>query len=323
GLNIYPPPRPWALRKKLAEHYGAREPDVLVTRGSSEAIDTLIRGFCEARRDRILITPPTFDMYRLYAGIQGAEIIPVPLAAERGRFVLDVDALLDAAAATKIVFLCSPNNPTGQALPRQDIERICGALAGRAVVVIDEAYHEFSAGGNCLDLQQRYEHVVLLRTLSKFVSLAGVRCGVLIGAPALVDYLGNVLPPYTFPTPSIELVMQALAGDSLRVSAERIALIKLERQRLSEALRDLPQVVQVYASDANFVLVKTLDGRRFKETSHRAGILVRTFDAEAALADCVRITVGRPADNDRLLAALSGATPFPMAEAAAENADGA
>jgi histidinol-phosphate aminotransferase len=322
GLNIYPPPRPWELRKRLAEHYGAREPDVLVTRGSSEAIDTLIRGFCEARRDRILITPPTFDMYRLYAGIQGADIVSVPLAEKGGRFVLDAGALLDAVdPATKIVFLCSPNNPTGQALPRQDIERICEALAGRALVVIDEAYHEFSAVNNCLDLQQRYEHVVLLRTLSKFVSLAGVRCGALIGAPGLVEYLGIVLPPFTFPTSSIELVMQALAGDSLRVSAERIALIKLERQRLSEALRDLPQVVKVYSSDANFVLVKTRDGKRFKETAHRAGILVRTFDAEEALADCVRITVGRPADNDRLLAALSGAEPLARAEA--ESFDGA
>ncbi len=217
----------------------------------------------------------------------------------------NVDAVLAAVdATTKIVFLCTPNNPTGQSVPRPDVVRLCEGLVDRALLVIDEAYHEF-AGRHFLDLQQRYEHVVLLRTLSKFVSLAGARCGVLIGAPELVTYLGNVLPPYTFPTPAIELVMQALSGDSLRVSEERIGLLKRERARLSAALREVPAIVTVYASDANFVLVKTRDGRSFRETAHRAGILVRTFDGEPALADCVRITVGRPEDNDRLLTALA------------------
>jgi histidinol dehydrogenase len=309
GLNIYPPPRPFELRRKLARHYGAREHEVLVTRGSSEAIDTLIRGFCEARRDRIVITPPTFDMYRLYAGIQGAGLVAAPLVVEPDGFALDVDRVLAAVdATTKLVFLCTPNNPTGQSVPRADVERICVALEGRALVVIDEAYHEFAEGGHFLDLRDRYPHVVLIRTLSKFVSLAGVRCGLIIAAPEIIEYLGNVLPPYTFPTPSIELVMQALSDESLRVSEERVGLIKRERRRLAEALRDVPDVLRVYASDANFVLVKTRDGQRFKETAHRAGILVRTFSGEEALADCVRITVGRPADNDRLLSALAGAS---------------
>jgi histidinol dehydrogenase len=314
GLNIYPPPRPFDLRRKLARHYGAREQEVLVTRGSSEAIDTLIRGFCEARRDRILITPPTFDMYRLYAGIQSAGIVSAPLTVEPDRFVLDVDRVLAAVdETTKLVFLCTPNNPTGQSVPRADVERICSALRGRALVVIDEAYHEFAEGGHFLDLRERYEHVVLMRTLSKFVSLAGVRCGVLIAAPEIIDYLGNVLPPYTFPTPSIELVMQALSDESLRVSEERVGLIKRERRRLADALRDVPDVLCVYASDANFVLVKTRDGQRFKDKAHRAGILVRTFAGEPALADCVRITIGRPEDNDRLLSALAGAAAVPLA----------
>jgi histidinol dehydrogenase len=313
GLNIYPPPRPFDLRRKLARHYGAREQEVLVTRGSSEAIDTLIRGFCEARRDRILITPPTFDMYRLYAGIQSAGIVSVPLNAERDRFVLDVDRVLAAVdETTKLVFLCTPNNPTGQSVPRADVERICAAVEGHALVVIDEAYHEFAEGGHFLDLRERYAHVVLIRTLSKFVSLAGVRCGVLIAAPEIIDYLGNVLPPYTFPTPSIELVMEALSDESLRVSEERVGLIKRERFRLAEALRDVPDVLHVYASDANFVLAKTRDGQRFKDAAHRAGILVRTFAGEEALADCVRITIGRPADNDRLLSAFAGASSAPL-----------
>ena len=305
GLNVYPPPRPTVLQVKLAEYYGIEQKQILVTRGSSEAIDVLIRGFCAAGKDKILICPPTFDMYRLYASIQNAGIVRVPLLAARD-FALDVDDILKALDAnTKIVFVCSPNNPTGQSMARPDIERICRETAGRALVVIDEAYHEYATGGHYLDLRNRYEHVVLLRTLSKFVSLAGVRCGLIVGAPQLIEFAQVVLPPYTFPTPSIELVEQALSQDSLRVSEERVATIKRERERLAAALRDVPQVMKVFPSDANFIMVKTRDGQAFRETARRAGILVRTFE-DPLLADCVRITIGRPTDNDQLLRAVAG-----------------
>ena len=305
GLNVYPPPRPTVLQVKLADYYGIEQKQILVTRGSSEAIDVLIRGFCTAGKDKILICPPTFDMYRLYASIQNAGIVRVPLLAERD-FALDVDGILKALDAnTKIVFICSPNNPTGQSMARADIERICSETAGRALVVIDEAYHEYASGGHYLDLRNCYEHVVLLRTLSKFVSLAGVRCGLIVGAPELIEFAQVVLPPYTFPTPSIELVQETLSQDSLRVSEERVATIKRERERLASALRDVPCVVKVFSSDANFIMVKTRNGQEFRETARRAGILVRTFE-DPLLADCVRITIGRPADNDQLLKAVSG-----------------
>jgi histidinol-phosphate aminotransferase len=263
--------RPSALTAKLAEYYGIEQRQILVTRGSSEAIDVLIRGFCTAGRDGIVICPPTFDMYRL-----------------------------------KIVFICSPNNPTGQSMARADVETICRETAGRALVVLDEAYHEFSEDDNFLELRKRHEHVVLLRTLSKFVSLAGVRCGLLVAAPEVVEFAQGVLPPYTFPTPSIEHVLEALSADSLRVSEERVALIKRERARLSAALLDLPQVTKVYPSDANFVMVRVRDGHAFRDTARRGGVLVRTFE-DPLLANCVRITIGRPQDNDLLLRAVSGA----------------
>jgi len=306
GLNVYPPPRPTMLTAKLAAHYGIEQREILVTRGSSEAIDVLIRGFCTAGRDGIVICPPTFDMYRLYAGIQNADVVRVPLLAERD-YALDPDRILAALDAhTKIVFICSPNNPTGQSMARADVERVCRETAGRALVVLDEAYHEFAEAEDFRALRARHEHVVLLRTLSKFVSLAGVRCGLLIAAPEVIEFAQNVLPPYTFPTPSIEHVLQALSTDSLRVSEERVALLKRERARLSAALRDVPQVRKVYPSDANFIMVRARDGIAFRETARRAGILVRTFD-DPLLVDCVRITVGRPADNDLLLRALAGA----------------
>ncbi len=309
GLNIYPPPRPVAITQRLSEHYDTPQNTVLVTRGTSEAIDVLIRGFCKAGRDRILICPPTFDMYRLYAGIQGAEILPVPLLRDddpERDFNLDVSQIVERSSEdAKLIFICSPNNPTGRAMDIAAVDTICAAVEGRSLVVIDEAYQEFSSTPGFRELQARYEHVVLLRTLSKFVSLAGVRCGALLGQPELIEFLGKVLPPYTFPTPSIELVMATLATDSLQVSTERIALLRSERQRMTAALSATPRVTMVWPSDANFVLVETTNSADFVEVAREAGILVRVFPNDPALTDCVRITVGRPEDNDRLLDAIS------------------
>jgi histidinol-phosphate aminotransferase len=276
----------------------------LVTRGSSEAIDILIRGFCRAGRDSILICPPTFDMYRVYATIQGANVRRVPLAADAD-FGFDTPGLIAAVDdTTKIVFLCSPNNPTGRAVPRPEIDRLAAALDGRCLLVIDEAYYEFSREPDCLDLLDRFDGIVLLRTLSKFVSLAGARCGSVIARPEIIRFLEGILPPYTFPTPSIELVATALDEVSLEMARERVALIRRERDRLAESLGNLPAVSHVVPSDANFVLMRVRNREAVLEAARRAGILLRAFDGEPSLRQCIRVTVGRPEDNDRLLQAI-------------------
>ncbi|HMB72303.1 MAG TPA: aminotransferase class I/II-fold pyridoxal phosphate-dependent enzyme, partial [Gammaproteobacteria bacterium] len=151
-----------------------------------------------------------------------------------------------------------------------------------------------------------WPHVVVLRTLSKFVALAGARCGALLGAPELIEFLGNVLPPYTFPTPTIDHVLAAFTDDALQVFTERVQLIKRERRRLTETMSDSIQVKQVFSSDANFILLETRDAAEFSRQARRAGILVRQFPGQEELRNCVRITVGRPADNDRLIRAISG-----------------
>ncbi len=308
GLNRYPPPRPEALRKRLAAHYGVAHDEILVTRGSSEAIDVLIRAFCSARRDAVIVCPPTFDMYRLYAGIQGASLIEVPLLRDDDPlrdFRLDARGVVSALNEnTKLVFICSPNNPTGQSMNIEAVEAICRAARGRALVVLDEAYVEFSVASDFESLRRRYD-VVRLRTLSKFVSLAGVRCGALIAAPRLIEFLGNVLPPYTFPTPSIELVLKALSTDSLGISSERIKLLRNERERLANALASVSEVNKVWPSDGNFLLIEARDASAFTETARRAGILVRTFADHTGLQRCIRITVGRPEHNDLLLKSVS------------------
>jgi histidinol-phosphate aminotransferase len=307
GLNRYPPPRPEVITRHLSAYYGVGETELLVTRGSSEAIDVLIRGFCAAGRDKVLICPPTFDMYRLYAEIQGAGVCRVPLernADPERDFALDVGEIrrrIDAGA--KLIFICSPNNPTGGAMASADIEAICAAADGRSLVVIDEAYQEFSGQPSLQDLRAKFAHVVFLRTLSKFVSLAGVRCGAVIAQPAVIDYLTRVLPPYTFPTPSIELVGQAMEQSSLAVSEQRVETLRQQRDRMQAALGTQPGVLKVWPSDANFVLIQVADASQFVARVRRARILVRTFPNAPELSDCVRITIGRAEDNDRLLEA--------------------
>ena len=186
-----------------------------------------------------------------------------------------------------------------------DVAEICHELADRSLVVIDEAYQEFSESEGFLALQAECENVVLLRTLSKFASLAGVRCGALIGRPELVGFLNNVLPPYTFPTPSIELVMTALEKNSLQLSRERNALLRAERGRMTTELANSPSVSRVWRSDANFVLIEVADGQAFADVAHSAGILVRTFPNHPSLENCIRITIGLRDDNDQLLSAVS------------------
>jgi len=306
GLNVYPPPRPAELREALARYYRQPADRLLVTRGSSEAIDVVIRGFCQAGRDSILVTPPSFDMYRVYATIQAAAIQTAPLRIGES-FAFDLDKVLAAVDnSTRIVFVCSPNNPTGTIAPKSAIAELARALAGRALLVVDAAYQEYAEDQGLDALLERHDHVVVLRTLSKFVALAGARCGALIANRAVIGFLENVLPPYTFPTTSIEVVLAALREDSLAVARERIAIIRSERQRLSEALERMAGVLEVYPSQANFILVRLEDRDAFVDAARRAGVLVRIFSGDPTLKDCVRITIGRPEDNTKLIAGVTG-----------------
>jgi histidinol-phosphate aminotransferase len=307
GFNIYPPPRPAQLTAALAAHYRVPEDNLLVTRGSSEAIDVMIRAFCRAGRDELVLCPPTFGMYSFYAQVQGAVIRNVPLRAEAG-YALDVDGILRAwNENSRLLFICSPNNPTGQKFDRGAISELCETLDGRAVIVIDEAYREFSDTPDYSALGERFEHVVLLRTLSKALALAGLRCGSILAAPQVISLLAKVCPPYSFPTPAIELAMQSLQPEALRIAEERLALITSERERLAEALSALGDILQVWPSEANFLLARARDADALCQRAKEGGILLRNFSRQPSTAGCVRISVGQPENNDRLLTILGGA----------------
>jgi histidinol-phosphate aminotransferase len=301
-LNRYPEVRPAGLRGLLAAYYGVGEHQLLLTRGSSEAIDLLLRCFCRAGRDNVVTPAPTFSMYRHYAAIQDAALREVPLE-RHGDFALRAPELLRACDAdTRLLFLCSPNNPTGTTLPRQSLVEILEGLAGRTAVVVDEAYAEFSDEPSVLDLLASHDNLILLRTLSKALGLAGARCGAVIGPPDVIRLLDAVQAPYAMPTPVIECVEDALSPEHLEDARSNIARTVLERVRLAGELGKLPFVRRVWPSGANFLFAELEDAPRVLEFTRRNSILIRHF--AGPLADCVRITVGTPVENDCLLGCL-------------------
>jgi len=303
GLNRYPEPHPQVLAQRLATLYGVTERQLLPGRGSDESIDLLVRGFCRAGVDNVVICPPTFGMYAVAARIQGAAVREVPLVRDSG-FALDTTGVLAACDVnTKIVFLCSPNNPTGNAMAPAAIEELLVALSDKALVVVDEAYIEFSGDRSLTTELSRFSNLVVLRTLSKAYGLAGARVGSLIAAPEIVALLGKVIPPYSIPQLTIEAVLATLGEGQLAIQRERVAQVRAERERLSAALPSCKPVQKVWPSVANFLLVDFAAPDAVLDAARAAKLLIR--DMRGVSPQSLRITVGTIEQNDRLIRSLA------------------
>jgi len=302
-LNRYPEIRPAGLRIALAERYGCAAGNLLVTRGTSEAIDLLIRVFCRAGQDNIVTTTPTFSMYRHYAEIQGAELREVETARD-SNFAIDADAILEACdETTRLIFLCSPNNPTGGLIPVETLVDILERRGNQSAVVVDEAYIEFAERASVVGLLERYENLVVLRTLSKALAYAGARCGSVIGPREVINMLDAVQAPYALATPVVECVENGLQTACLNEAEQWVRSVIAERARLADALAGMSFVRRVWPSAANFLLVEVDAVDELMQKSGQDKVLLRYFDE--ALSDCVRITVGTRAENDRLLQTLA------------------
>jgi len=303
GLNRYPEPQPRALIERLAGLYRVAADALLVGRGSDEAIDLLVRSFCRAGEDAVVACTPTFGMYAVAARIQGARLLDVPLRASEG-FALDVSGVLARCTpAVKLVFLCSPNNPTGNLLSEAGILAIADALAARALVVVDEAYIEFAGRESLAQQVRRRPQLAVLRTLSKAHGLAGARCGALIADPEVIALLRKVIAPYAIPQLALEALLALLEPPQLAAMRERIALVRAERERMRAALARLPGVTHVWPSDANFLLAQFTDATAALERARAARLLVRDARAYPGLPHALRITVGTAAQNEQLLEA--------------------
>ena len=304
GLNRYPEPQPQALLEALARLYKVPVSRVLAGRGSDEAIDLLVRAFCRSGEDAVIVCPPTFGMYAVAARIQGAKLVEVPLQAARG-FALDPDAIIAAlTTTTRVVFLCSPNNPTGTLMPLRVLRAIVSAATDRAIVVVDEAYIEFAESPSIAEQIDQWPNLVVLRTLSKAHGLAGARIGTLIARAGIVALLRRIIPPYAIAQPTLEAALAALSSAQQAVTAQRIGSLIAERERLAANLPGMDAVLRVWPSAANFLLVEFKQPQRAFDALVEAGLLVRDFRSHPGLERALRITIGSPTQNDAVLRAL-------------------
>jgi len=301
GLNRYPEPQPAALVERLAGLYGVAPAQLLVARGSDEAIDVLSRIYLRPGIDAILQCTPTFGMYQVAAHIQGAGVTDLALDPARG-WAVDATALLAAwRPQIKLVYLCSPNNPTGNSVDAGTLETICTALDGRAMVVVDEAYIEWSREASLTRWLGRFPTLVVLRTLSKAHALAGARIGALLGSPDMIQLARRVIPPYCLAQPTIEAALRALRPGEVAASRDRLAALLAERDYLARRLASSPWVERVWPSDANFLLIDCNDAGRFMTGSMAGGTIVRDLRSNPALPKSLRVSVGTRAQNDILL----------------------
>ena len=307
GSRRYPDPQPAALVEALARLYGCKREQLLVGRGSDEAIDLLVRALCVPGRDAVVVTPPVFGMYAVSARLQNAPLLEVPLIDGQAGFAADLDAVAVAAekGAAKLVFLCSPSNPTGASVPPAGIAALAGRLAGRALVVVDEAYGEFSGQPSAIALMAAHPNIAVLRTLSKAHALAAARIGTLVADPALVRVLRACQAPYPVPAPCADLAVAGLSEQALARTAERVAQLRAERARMQATLAVLPGVRRVYPSDGNYLLVRFADADAAFARLLAAGVVVRDQRAAPQLGDALRISLGTPEQNQRVLAALA------------------
>ena len=304
ALNRYPDKQPRHLLPQLAAFYQVQEDQLLMLRGSDEAIDILIRLFCSAREDAILITPPTFGMYAVAAALQGIEVIEVPLYQAQDYQLNYADLLSNWAPQVKIVFLCSPNNPIGNLLNPADVVQLCHSLADKSIVVIDEAYIEFSAQESMTRYFEQCENLVVLRTFSKAMGLAGARCGFLLAAAEIIDWVKRIVPPYPLPKMSIEVVSQALLPARLQEVQSHITTIQTERARMQQMLMNIPCVKEVWPSAANYLLIEVMDADYVMQYCTDKGLVLRNFSHKPELKNCIRITIGKPDENVLLLKVL-------------------
>jgi len=294
ALNRYPSPQPEALKKRLAELYKVETTNLLITRGSDEGIDLLVRVFCRAGEDAIVECSPCFGMYRIAATIQNARVIDVPRQACNG-FKIDFDQLLkaiDDKAGIKLVFLTSPNNPTGDLIAEKQIEAVLTACQDKALVVLDEAYIEFCEDQSATSLIRQWPNLVVLRTLSKAWAAAGLRCGSVIADPVVIDLLQRVLAPYPLASTVIDAALRSVSSEAKLAQERFVKAITDRRDLFYTFLSTCDAVKEFWKSEANFVLLKVADPQGLTKWCAENGIRIRDFSAQPNLQGCVRITIG-------------------------------
>lgn len=298
-LNRYPMPYQEILRSKIADFRKVDKQNVFVGVGSDEAIDLLLRIFCSPGKDKIIINPPTYGMYKVSANINNVRIDEVLLTEN---FQLQTEKILNRVTDfTKLIFVCSPNNPTANSINKEDIIMLLENFDG--LVVVDEAYIDFSQQESFAELVNEYPNLVVLQTLSKAFGLAGIRLGIAIADPIVINYMLKVKAPYN---------VNKLTSDIALKAFERIKNVKIniesilsERERIASALEGLEQIVKVFPSDANFLLFRVENALEVYKSLAESGVIIRYRGNEPHCENCLRLTIGTSKENDQFIKSLT------------------
>ncbi len=303
SFNRYPDPLQWQLKFQLAKIKGVPAENMFIGNGSDEVIDLAYRIFCDPQKDKVIICPPTYGMYQVSAAINDVAVTKVPLTPD---FQLDVDSILNAVDSnTKLLFICSPNNPTGNNMNRGDVELLLNNFPG--IVIIDEAYINYSKQKTFIQELTEYPNLIVMQTLSKAWGLAALRIGLCFASLDIIDVFNRVKPPYNINEASQELAMEALQNTAL--VNDWIKIVVHQKELLVTQLQTLSFVKRIYSTDANFILVKVTDADGLYQflTDHQ--IVVRNRNKEIHCENCLRITIGTPQENEKLLLTLKKYQP--------------
>lgn len=300
-LNRYPECQPKAVIDNYAAYAGLKPEQVLVSRGADEGIELLIRAFCEPGQDAILFCPPSYGMYSVSAETFGVEYRTVPA---REDWQLDLQTIGDSLDGVKLVYVCSPNNPTGQIINPEDMRTLLEMTRGRAIVVADEAYIEFCPQATLAGWIAEYPHLVVLRTLSKAFALAGLRCGFTLASAEIIALLLKVIAPYPLSTPVADIAAQALSPEGIAAMRQRVAQIIDERQFLVSQLREIACVEEVFDSETNYILARITASSAVFKSLWDQGIILRDQNKQPSLSGCLRITIGTRPESQRVIDAL-------------------
>jgi len=298
SLNRYPDPQQAALKALISDQKEVALDQILLGNGSDEVLDLIFRAFCEPNSDNILTLPPTYGMYDVLANLNAIENIQVPLSSD---FQIEVDLVIENIKPnTKLLFVCSPNNPSGNTVDRSAIERLLKAFNG--LIVIDEAYIDFTEEISWTQFLNAYPNLIVVQTLSKAYGLAGIRLGICYASKEIIAVLNKIKPPYNVNTLTQEAALKALHNKD--VVSDQIASILNERIRLNKVLAAYAFIKKIYPSDANFILIKVDDANKRYDELIKNGIVVRNRSSQLHCDNCLRITVGTPSENTQLLTLL-------------------
>ncbi len=301
GYNRYPDPYQNTLKTKISELKGIDKSKIFLGNGSDEAIDLLFRAFCEPKQDNVILLPPTYGMYQVSAEINNVNLKHIPLIKEKLSYRLDVEGVENATDKnTKMIYICSPNNPTANSFALKDIEEIL--QNSNALVVVDEAYIDFSSKPSLLTKIENYPNLVVLQTFSKAWGLAAIRLGMAFAHPEIIKVLSNIKAPYNINALTQDYALKVL--ENTETTQKRIDKIIGERSRLINALKKYKFIKTIYPSDANFILVETESPKQIYDYLIEHNIVVRDRSKVILCEGCLRITVGTEKENNQLLRKL-------------------